>query len=435
MAIIQTLDTFAGSPFLYQESVASMAFGIDTASSDAIKLVALATNGAVVSGTAQLTIGTTTNGAITLAPNGTGATVLANGDLDVDAGNIFMPASTSAQGIYYINATPFMSDFGNSNNVFLGANAGNFTGSFNMSVFVGASAGGASVTSQNNTLIGSVAGGGLTTGSNNTLVGSDSCEFLTTGSSNIALGAAFYATFPNSGGALARLVSGNNNIAIGSMFNSSPNGSGPGYNYTTSESNNIVIGGATVGTTGESNVMRLGTSGSGSGQVNATYVAGIYGVNVGSVASVVSIDSSGQLGETVITAGAGVSVTAGANTITIASSGGGGGLTWYDVTGGSATMAAGSGYIADSGSLTTLTLPANNAFGDTIKVVGKGAGGWKIVYATGQNIVFGTSTSATTTGDISSNNASDCVEIVCTTASATAPIFTVISSIGNITIV
>ena len=133
-----------------------------------------------------------------------------------------------------------------------------------------------------------------------------------------------------------------------------------------------------------------------------------------------------------ITAGTGISVANGAGTITISASGSG--FTWTDVTGGSATLAAENGYIADSGSLTTFTMPTNNSFGDTIKIVGKGSGGWKIVYSLLQNIIMGSSASTLTTGNIASTNANDCVELVCTTASITAPIFTVVSSIGNISI-
>jgi trimeric autotransporter adhesin len=130
-----------------------------------------------------------------------------------------------------------------------------------------------------------------------------------------------------------------------------------------------------------------------------------------------------------LSAGAGISISNGAGSITISNTGAG--FTWFDVTGGSATLAAESGYIADKSTLTTFTMPTNNAIGDTIKIVGKGTGLWKIVYTTGQNIVFGSSTSTTTTGNISSTNAGDCIEMVCTTASASAPIFTVVSSIGS----
>jgi len=107
---------------------------------------------------------------------------------------------------------------------------------------------------------------------------------------------------------------------------------------------------------------------------------------------------------------------------------------WYDVTGGSANLAAESGYIADSAGLTTFTLPTNNKIGDTIIIVGKGTGGWEVVYGAGQYIIFGIGSSTPTTGNIASSNDTDCVTMVCTTASATAPIFTVINNVGNISI-
>jgi hypothetical protein len=133
-----------------------------------------------------------------------------------------------------------------------------------------------------------------------------------------------------------------------------------------------------------------------------------------------------------ISAGAGITVSNGAGTITIASTGAG--FTWHDVTGGSATVAAQNGYIADKSTLTTFTLPTNNALGDTIVIVGKGTGGWTIVYTTNQNIIFGSSTTTTTSGSLSSTNTNDCCWLVCTTASASAPIFTVINAVGNLTI-
>ena len=114
--------------------------------------------------------------------------------------------------------------------------------------------------------------------------------------------------------------------------------------------------------------------------------------------------------------------------------GGGGGITWHDVTGGSANLAAANGYVADSSSLTTFTMPTDNNLGDTIYIVGKGSGLWKIVYTTSQYIIFGSSTSTTTSGYLEASNANDCVTLVCTTASASAPIFTVMTSIGNITV-
>lgn len=131
--------------------------------------------------------------------------------------------------------------------------------------------------------------------------------------------------------------------------------------------------------------------------------------------------------------GGSISITNGAGSINLESVGGG--FTWTDVTGGSATLAASNGYLADSASLTTFTMPTNNAIGDTIKVVGLGSGGWTIVYGTGQFIKFGSVATTADTGSLSSTLTNDSIELICTTPSATAPIFTVVSSVGNLSYV
>jgi len=246
-------------------------------------------------------------------------------------------------------------------------------------------------------------------GSFNTAVGFEAGFDITAGMANTALGAQ----------SLQNGHPGNYNISIG--FESATN-------FTGGEDSNIIIG--NPGVASESNVIRLGTTGGSSQQQNKCFIAGIDGVNL-ATANVV-VEASDQLGTAVLTAGTGISITPGTNTITIAATGAG--FTWHDVTGGSATLAAENGYIADAAGLTTFTLPTNNAIGDTIKIVGKGAGGWKIVYGAGQNIIFGSSASTVTTGNIASTNANDCAELVCTTASATAPIFTIVNAVGNLSI-
>lgn len=153
-----------------------------------------------------------------------------------------------------------------------------------------------------NTAIGFNSLPSLTTGINNTGIGVNSLNSLTTGGSNLALGAGMNA-----------LLSGDNNIAIGGTS---------GATYTTNESNNILLN--NTGVIGESNVMRLGTTGAGNNQVSSTYVAGVDGVSVGSTAKVVTMGTGGtvdQLGTTVITAGTGITITPGANTITISGDG------------------------------------------------------------------------------------------------------------------
>lgn len=130
-----------------------------------------------------------------------------------------------------------------------------------------------------------------------------------------------------------------------------------------------------------------------------------------------------------LTAGTGISISTGAGSITINATGGG--MTWVDVTGTSQAMSISTGYVADNGSLVTLTLPTTAAIGDTVIVVGKGAGGWKITYTTSQQIQVGSSASTVTTGNIASTNQWDSVTLTCVTANN---IWTARAVQGNITI-
>ena len=134
-----------------------------------------------------------------------------------------------------------------------------------------------------------------------------------------------------------------------------------------------------------------------------------------------------------LTAGTGVSITNGSNAITINATGVG--ITWTDVTGTSATMAVNNGYLADNAGLVTLTLPATAAQFSLIRVAGIGAGGWTIAQNANQKIIFGSSTTTTGAGgSLSSSNANDCVEILATVGGANTT-WTVLSSIGNLTVV
>lgn len=164
---------------------------------------------------------------------------------------------------------------------------------------------------------------------------------------------------------------------------------------------------------------------------------GIF-IGQGTSAPVFTVLTNGQLliGNTgndptaaTLSAGAGISITNGAGTITIATSGGG--LTWTDVTSTSATMAVENGYIADNAGLVTLTMPTTAAIGDVIHVLGKGAGGWTIVYGASQIIHFGNTTTTVTSGSLSSTNQWDCVTLRCVTANTT---WTVQSAVGNLTV-
>lgn len=132
-----------------------------------------------------------------------------------------------------------------------------------------------------------------------------------------------------------------------------------------------------------------------------------------------------------LTAGTGISITNGAGSITIAGSGGG--LTWTDVTGTTQTMAVNNGYTANNSSLITFTLPTTAAYGTIMAVVGKGTGLWTIAQNSGQTIHFGiTNTTTGAGGSLASTKQYDVVYLLCSIANTD---FTVLQSIGNLTVV
>lgn len=143
-----------------------------------------------------------------------------------------------------------------------------------------------------NTIIGNNAGALGITGASNTGLGSFSLNALTIGGQNACLGK----------NTLLVGTSANNNTAAGyaslsglstGAFNTCL-GVNSGSSYVGAESSNIIIG--NVGTVSESNVIRIGTQGSGSGQQNTCFVAGITGVTTSNT-NLVTIDTTtGQLG-------------------------------------------------------------------------------------------------------------------------------------------
>lgn len=142
----------------------------------------------------------------------------------------------------------------------------------------------------------------LTSGSSNTAIGFESMRLTTTGGNNTGCG---FETLFN-------LISGNNNTAVGGlalgnlttpafMANNTAIGANSlqhvltgvsnigigfsaGISYTSTESNNIIIGNS--GTLGESNVIRIGTQGTGIGQQNQTFIAGVINTVSGRVVKI-----------------------------------------------------------------------------------------------------------------------------------------------------
>jgi hypothetical protein len=106
----------------------------------------------------------------------------------------------------------------------------------------------------------------------------------------------------------------------------------------------------------------------------------------------------------------------------------------------SVTLKSGDWYFSVSGTLVTFTLPTSSRIGDSIRILGTGAGGWKIAQAASQYILWslGTETAGTdrtttgTGGSLSSSDGRDYIELVCTEANLG---WTAAASKGNFTLV
>ena len=116
----------------------------------------------------------------------------------------------------------------------------------------------------------------------------------------------------------------------------------------------------------------------------------------------------------------------------VISSVGDAGFIWEEVTDLTKDMVVDYAYVANNAALVTLTLPTVAAFGDCIRVVGKGAGGWKIAQNAGQTIHFlSADTTAGVAGFLEFTNQYDCIDLACI---STDTDWVVNTSVGNITI-
>jgi len=103
---------------------------------------------------------------------------------------------------------------------------------------------------------------------------------------------------------------------------------------------------------------------------------------------------------------------------------------WEEVTGTTKAAENNYGYIANNVALVTITLPSTAAIGETIRVTGKGAGGWRIAQNAGQTIyTAGSSTTTGAGGRLDSTDDRDSIELVCVTADTD---WNVLSQIGVI---
>lgn len=132
-----------------------------------------------------------------------------------------------------------------------------------------------------------------------------------------------------------------------------------------------------------------------------------------------------------IVGGTGISTSGAGSTVTITATGTG--FTWNEITGTSAALVINNGYIANNAALITFTLPVTAAQGDTIQIVGKGAGLYTIAQNAGQVINFNaSSTSSGIPGSLTSIEQFASLELVCTTTNTR---WTALDSVGNFTVV
>lgn len=235
-------------------------------------------------------------GAITITGGTSGAVYAGSGGNTLTTSFSFLAipntSGVGSVGQITFGGSRFISNFGSSN-IFIGQGCGNTTTAGQNNTFVGTNSGVTLTTGSNNSCIGENVFTGLTSGNDNTALGDTALSSVSTGNSNTCVG--------SQAGQL--IATGSNNTIVGtssadSLLNASNNifmGFFSASSLTGTESSNIIIG--NVGTIGDNNTIRLGTSGAGAGQQNKCFMAGIRGITTGvNDAVAVLIDSAGQLG-------------------------------------------------------------------------------------------------------------------------------------------
>jgi hypothetical protein len=361
--------------------------------------------------------GITTSGAVstlTITPRGVGTqnmflgfaagNLTLSGGFNVGYGAGVLAALTSGNSNVAVGVSANASILGGNNNVAVGRLAGAYITSGNSNISIGINANGTNVSTSFNVAIGTNALN-LATGGPNLAIGGSAGASITSASQMTVIG---YNAFAFATGAAntglgysigSALLTGAYNVAIGDNAGSA---------WTGAESSNINI--SHVGVVGDNNTIRIGTQGTGNGQVDSCFIAGIVGVTVANAVNVVIDSTSGEIG-------------VGPSSF----------LGWIEVTGTTQAMAVNTGYILNNAGLVTATLPSTAAVGDVMRLAGKGAGGWLMAQNAGQTVHFGSSDTTTGAGgSLASTDPSDTLEILCTTANTD---FTILSSIGNLTVV
>lgn len=252
-----------------------------------------------IAGTANQITASASTGAVTLSTPSTfiaPGTIESTGTLTADTGFYLKRTTSSTVGVLFtqnvnsggtVQNIPAMHFYGvpgggsNSSNTFIGTGAGNFTLT-QASARSNTTVGDGTPNDSTNHLIGNL--GRLTSGAYNTTMGAACATAITSGSGNTVLGA-------YSGG---NVSTGSDNLIIGAGIDIEA-----GSNYTGAEANNIII--CNAGVAAETNVIRIGTSGSGAAQQNKAYIAGIYGIANSGTQNLAVIDSNNQIGSSTAT--------------------------------------------------------------------------------------------------------------------------------------
>lgn len=226
--------------------------------------------------TITITAGGGGGGSVTSVNPGTNINITSLSDPAIDPvvnlnSSIQQPVTNAAgtQGVYSLGSTAlpggyitdrFLHAYG-TDNLFLGSHAGNFT-----------------LTAINSVGVGKESLLNLTSGNNNCCLGNQSLKLIQSGVGHCAFG-----------DSSLQSVLGNYNIAIGDQS---------GLGYVGVESSNILL--SSFGTVGDNNTIRIGTPGTGAGQQDKAYIAGIYQKTMGATKEIAFIDSNHKLGSVAV---------------------------------------------------------------------------------------------------------------------------------------
>lgn len=235
--------------------------GVTSAIATANQVSVSAATGAVTFSIPSTFIAPGSAASTTTLTAGTGFTIT-TGNATITNGNLLLPTTSATVGQVQINGSNFMHAFG-TDNAFVGFNCGNTTLS-------GAT---------QNTGMGSNALQSIVSGDFNSGFGRYALNLVSTGSLNTGCGDE----------ALSAVTTGSRNTALG--YNA-------GGSHATTDSSNICIGSEAVGVGGQSNRLQVGAgTGTGNGQLNKSFVHGIFGITTAvNDAVAVLVDSAGQLG-------------------------------------------------------------------------------------------------------------------------------------------